>query len=62
MSIQSNTFGRVKLTNNDARKFRNQVVHGRPKAAAVASVRRGMEMSRKLSDDGKLVLVVKPKS
>lgn len=46
MSIQSHAFGRVTLTEGDAKKFTNQVKHGRPKAAAKESVKRGSELVR----------------
>jgi hypothetical protein len=46
MSIKSHAFGRVTLTGEDAKKFKAQVTYGRPKAAAVESAKRGVEMSR----------------
>lgn len=52
MAISSHAFGRVTLTDNDAKKFKDQVTYGRPKAAAVESVRRGVEMSRSLQANG----------
>lgn len=42
--IKSNTFGRVTLTDDDAKKFRNQVSYGKPKPAAAESVVRGSQM------------------
>lgn len=60
MAIKSHAFGRVTLTGNDATKFRDQVTFGRPKAAAVESVRRGVEMTRALRDNGgKVMLTLK---
>lgn len=52
MSITSNAFGRVTLTGRDAKKFKAQVTHGRPKVAAVESLRRGIEMSRQFEKNG----------
>lgn len=42
--IKSNAFGRVTLTDEDAKKFRNQVAYGKPKQAAKDSVQRGSQM------------------
>jgi len=44
----------VILTNEDARKFKSQVVHGRPKAAAVESVQRGVKLARAFQKKGKV--------
>ncbi|MEO6041717.1 MAG: hypothetical protein ABIP41_07450 [Croceibacterium sp.] len=59
MSITSHAFGRVKLTEADATKFKNQVTYGRPKAAAKASVEEGMKLSKSLGDDGAIKLLLK---
>ena len=59
MSIKSHAFGRVTLTGQDAKKFRNQVSHGRPKAAAVESVKKGVALSRKFEKGGKIERIVK---
>ncbi len=59
MSIKSNAFGGVTLSGRDAKKFKDQVVYGKPKAAAVASVKRGVALSRAFEKDGKLTFVVK---
>ena len=59
MSIHSSAFGRVTLTGEDAKKFRNQVTHGKPKKAAVQSVRRGVALSREFEKHGKVTFVVK---
>lgn len=60
MAIQSHAFGRVKLTGEDARKFVSQVTHGRPKAAAVESVKRGVVLSREFQQTGKVTLRANP--
>lgn len=59
MSITSHAFGRVKLTEADATKFKNQVTYGRPKAAAKASVAEGLRLSKSLGDDGTIELRLK---
>lgn len=59
MSITSHAFGRVKLTHADATKFKNQVVYGRPKAAAVVSVTEGVKLSADLGREGTIKLKLK---
>jgi hypothetical protein len=59
MSIQSHAFGRVTLTGEDAKKFKRQVSYGKPKKAAVASVKRGVALSREFERRGKVTFVVK---
>jgi hypothetical protein len=59
MSIRSHAFGRVTLTDRDATKFQSQVTHGRPKAAAVENVRRGVELSRTFQKDGTVRVTIK---
>lgn len=46
MAIQSNAFGRVTLTGEDAKKFKRQVTFGRPKASAKENVERGVKLVR----------------
>jgi hypothetical protein len=62
MSIKSNAFGRVELTGDDAKKFRNQAAHGRAKPAAKEAVARGVAMSRSLKESGSIRLKLKPSS
>jgi hypothetical protein len=52
MAIKSSDFGRVTLTGADAKKFRDQVTHGRPKSIAVENLKRGDEMYRDFKDNG----------
>ena len=59
MSIKSNAFGGVTLSGRDAKKFKDQVTYGKPKAAAMASVKRGVALSRIFDQDGKISLVVR---
>jgi UDP-N-acetylmuramoylalanine-D-glutamate ligase len=57
MSIQSHAFGRVTLTGEDARKFKRQISHGKPKKAAVETVKRGVALARDFESRGRLTLV-----
>ena len=52
MSIKSDAFGRVTLTEADAKKFKDQVTFGKPKKAAIESVKRGVRLSQSLRDNG----------
>jgi hypothetical protein len=61
MSIKSHAFGRVTLTGPDAKKFRNQVLYGKPKAAALKSVKQGVALSRQLQEHGRIVRTIKLK-
>lgn len=54
MSIKSDAFGRVTLTNEDARKFANQVRYGRPKQIAAESVKSGSAAVREFHRSGTL--------
>jgi hypothetical protein len=56
MSIVSNAFGRVILTEADAKKFKAQATYGRPKAAATQSMKKGVMLSRALRDSGSVKL------
>lgn len=61
MAIQSNAFGRVTLTDQDAKKFQTQVTYGRPKPAAREAAKRGVMLSQKLtSSGGNLSLKLQP--
>jgi hypothetical protein len=59
MSIQSHAFGRVELSGEDAKKFRNQVTYGRAKPAAKAAVARGVVLSQDLKKSGSVRLKLK---
>lgn len=52
MSIKSSTFGGVRLSGEDAEKFRKQVAHGRPKKAAKESAKRGESLLREFNENG----------
>lgn len=49
MAIKSNAFGRVTLTGPDAKKFKNQVAHGKPKSAAAMNAKKGLLMLKRAS-------------
>ena len=57
MAINSHAFGRVKLTGRDAKKFKAQVTHGKPKKAAVEAVKRGMAINRQSRENGGKILI-----
>lgn len=60
MAIESNPFGRITLTGDDAKKFRDQVTYGKPKKAASESLVRGVELSRQMKQNGgKLTIQLK---
>ncbi len=56
MSIKSHAFGRVTLTGQDAKKFKNQVTYGKAKPRAKTTVKRGALLVKKLSKTGTLTL------
>lgn len=55
MTIKS-SFGSVVLTNEDARKFQNQVIYGKPKAAAVEAVPRAKKLAEEMAENGHIVI------
>ena len=60
MAIRSHAFGGVTLTDKDAVKFENQVRYGKPKPAAAANVKKGIELLRQMqSNGGKLSITLK---
>jgi hypothetical protein len=56
MSVSSSTFGAVRLTDKDARKFKDQVKYGRAKKAAVESCARGKDAAAQYINQGFAVL------
>ena len=60
MAITSNTFGRVTLTGDDAKKFKRQVTFGRPKAAAKANVEEGVKLAREFRANGRRLALTGP--
>lgn len=59
MSVASETFGGVRLSDNDAKKFKDQITYGRPKAAAINSLARGQKLLKEYSRKG--YVAVKPR-
>ena len=59
MSVKSSAFGAVKLTGPEAKKFRNQIVHGHPAQAAKDSYARGKDAAREFAQKGFATLNVK---
>lgn len=62
MSVHSTTFGSVRLSGDDAKKFVRQVEKGRPKEEAVDSVRRGQSLAEEYAETGKATLSFASKS
>jgi hypothetical protein len=60
MAIISHAFGRVTLTKDDARKFQNQVRHGKPKAAAHTSVAAGSRLAKEMREMGMVRIKLTP--
>ncbi|KNY10804.1 hypothetical protein AKG11_33010 [Shinella sp. SUS2] len=61
MAVISSAFGQVKLTDDDAKKFRNQVTYGKPKASAVKTASRGSAMFKEYQTSGKVTFKAKAK-
>jgi hypothetical protein len=58
MSVQTNTFGALRVTGKDARKLKNQLRYGRPKQAARDAATRGEVMLAKFNKTGRVVVRV----
>ncbi len=52
MSVKSTTFGGVRLSGEDAKKFIHQVTHGRPKQAARDAYDRGKPLVSEYNGKG----------
>jgi glycine cleavage system aminomethyltransferase T len=52
MTVRSSTFGSIRLTGKDARKFLAQITYGRQRKAAAATLRRGRPIAEALVRDG----------
>lgn len=61
MAITSHAFGRVTLTDQDAKTFKAQVTFGRPKAAAAEAVKRGVQTSRDFKQAGGKLKITLPR-
>lgn len=62
MAVISSAFGQVKLTESDAKKFKNQVTYGKPKATAKATAEKGSERFNEYASKGKVVFKVNSSS
>jgi hypothetical protein len=54
MAVHSNTFGGVRLSGDDAKKFRDQVRSGKTNAAAKNSALNGIRAARNLFANGQV--------
>ena len=54
MGIKSTAFGRVVLTDADAKKFKNQITYGKPKKAAAEGVSAGLKLNKELQANGSI--------
>lgn len=52
MAVQSNTFGGLRLSGDDAAKFRRQVTHGRSSQAARSSAMSGIALAKQYLESG----------
>lgn len=52
MSVKTTDFGAVRLSGQDAKKFVNQVVYGKPRKEAVASYKRGERLVAEFREKG----------
>lgn len=62
MSIHSDAFGRVTLTNDDARKFEKQIRYGRPNQAAKDAVKKGSDAVKEYQRNGVVRISLKNKA
>lgn len=62
MAVISSAFGQVKLTDDDAKKFRNQVTYGKPKATAQKTASKGSALFKQFQAAGKATFKAKSKS
>ncbi|MDR2214567.1 MAG: hypothetical protein LBE59_01860 [Nevskiaceae bacterium] len=59
MSVHSHAFGSVRLTGEDARKFKSQITRGRPTKAATESLERGRPVADALVRKGYAPIKIK---
>lgn len=60
MAVNSSSFSSVTLTEEDAKKFKRQITFGKPKAAANASVSRGVELADQFRSSGRTLTIKVP--
>lgn len=56
MSVQTTTFGSVRLSGEEAKKFKNQVAYGRPKKAAKITFASGERLAKQFNKAGSVTL------
>lgn len=61
MAVTSTTFGAVRLTKDDARKFKAQMTYGRAKKEASATYARGKDTASQYARQGYVVLGKAPR-
>ena len=61
MAISSSSFGNVRLTDDDARKFDRQVKFGRIRKEAIANAREGSKIAKSYKDSGQYTIKIKVK-
>lgn len=59
MSVRSSTFGGVRLSGEDAKKFINQVRYGRPNKAAAGALAQGKKMLKEYEQKGYATIAFK---
>lgn len=59
MSVKTSTFGAVRLSGEDADAFRRMVARGRPKKAAVESLKAGEKLLREFERTGTVSVKIK---
>jgi hypothetical protein len=60
MSVISTVFGGVRLSDDDAKKFKAQITYGRPKPAAVAALNRGQRLANQYVKKGYVIIKRRP--
>lgn len=60
MAVISSAFGSVTLTEDDAKKFKNQVTYGKPKPQAKESVARGVKLAADFREGNRSVTFKAP--
>jgi len=62
MAVISSAFGQVKLTDDDAKKFKNQVTYGKPKVSAKKTAADGQRLFTEFQKQGKVRISLKRSS
>lgn len=56
MAVNSTSFGAVRLTKDDAHKFRAQMTYGRPKKEVASTYARGKKLVKSYASKGYVIL------